>query len=152
VTVPGPGWHPLALRPRRRTSVAAATDHRIVLDEGRSSVIRWIGLHVTGGQRGDTDRLPTRMERPVLCTVVCRFERRPGASRGRPFSTSRTPTPLLVGARSDPRQGDATRALGRAAGPAAGQDPAAGCDKGLGRVDTPIEAAGATTGSGDHLL
>ena len=35
----GAGWHPLARRPRRRTSVAVApaTEHRIVLDESLSS-------------------------------------------------------------------------------------------------------------------
>ena len=72
----GAGWHPLARRPRRRTSVAvaAATAHRVVLDESLPSVMGSIGLHVTGGQRGDTCRPRARMERPFPCTVVCRFD------------------------------------------------------------------------------
>ena len=36
--------------------------------------MRSIGLHVTGGKRGDIGRPRVRMERPVLCTVVCRFD------------------------------------------------------------------------------
>ena len=104
----GAGWHPLARRPRRRTSVAvaAATDHRIVLDESLSSVMRSVGLHVTGGQRGDTGRPRGRMERPVLCTVVCRFdapaEGRAAAGR---FDVADSYAPCWWDARSDPRQG-----------------------------------------------
>ncbi len=145
----GAGWHPLARRPRRpaaSVAVAAATDHRIVLDEGRSSVIRWIGLHVTGGQRGDTDRLPTRMERPVLCTVVCRFDA-PGQGRaaaGR-FAVADLLRPLL-GA------GHATRPWGRRLDPLQGKTPRARLRQGPRARGHPIEAAGATTGSGDHCV
>ena len=42
--------------------------------EGLSSVMRSIGLHVTGGQRGGIGRPRARLERPFLCTVVCRFD------------------------------------------------------------------------------
>jgi len=42
--------------------------------------MRSIGLHVTGGKRGDIGRPPARMERPFLCTVVCRES---GTNRGR---------------------------------------------------------------------
>ena len=42
--------------------------------------MRSVGLHVTGGQRDDTGRPRARMERPVLCTVVCRFD---AAAEGR---------------------------------------------------------------------
>ena len=76
LTVPAPAGIPLARRPRRRTSVAvaAAKAHRIVLDESLSSVMRSIGLHVTGGQRGHIGRLAGSDGAPVLCTVVCRFD------------------------------------------------------------------------------
>ena len=117
----GAGWHPLARRPRRRTSVAvaAATDQRIVLDESLSSVMRSVGLHVTGGQRDDTGRPRARMERPVLCTVVCRFRRAgPRASRGRPVRRRGLLRPLL-GA------GHATRPGGRRLDPLQGKTPRA---------------------------
>ena len=61
--------------------VAAATDHRIVLDESLSSVMRSVGLHVTGGQRDDTGR-PT----------ASRTEAPPGrSSRVRPPGSGRSP-------------------------------------------------------------
>ena len=124
MTVPGPGWHPLALRPRRRTSVAAATDHRIVLDEGRSSVIRWIGLHVTGGKRGHIGRPRARMERPVLCTVVCRFD---AAAEGRAaagrFDVADSHAPA-GGRPVGPAAGRATRPGGWRLDPLQGKTPA----------------------------
>ena len=104
--------------------VAAATDHRIVLDESLPSVMRWIGLHVTGGQRDDIGRPRVRMERPVLCTVVCRFRRAGrGASRGRPVRRRGLLRPLLVGCPVGPAAGHATRPWGRRLDPLLGKTP-----------------------------
>ena len=68
--------------------------------------MRSIGLHVTGGQRGHTGRPRARMERPVLCTVVCRFD---AAAEGRAaagrFDVADSYAPSWWDARSDPRQG-----------------------------------------------
>ena len=106
----GAGWHPLARRPRRRTSVAVATatEHRTVLDESLSSFMRTIWLHVTGGQQGDIGRLLARMERarsfPVHRALPVRRAGR-GASRGRPVRRRGLLRPSWWDARSDPRQG-----------------------------------------------
>jgi len=108
LTVPAPAGIPLARRPRRRTSVAvaAAKAHRIVLDESLSSVMRSIGLHVTGGQRGHIGRLAGSDGAPVLCTVVCRFdppaEGRAAAGR---FDVADSYAPAGGTPRRDPRQG-----------------------------------------------
>ena len=68
--------------------------------------MRWIGLHVTGGQRGDTGRPWARMERPVLCTVVCRFDAAAeGRAAGGRFDVADSYAPSWWDARSDPRQG-----------------------------------------------
>ena len=83
-----------------------------------------IGLHVTGGQRGDICRPRARMERPFPCTVVCRFdppaEGRAAAGR---FDVADSYAPCWWDPRSDPRQGTLPDP-GPAAGPATGQDPA----------------------------
>ena len=72
--------------------------------------MRSVGLHVTGGQRGDIGRPRARMERPVLCTVVCRFDA-PGQGRaaaGR-FDVADSYAPCWWDPRSDPLQGKTPR-------------------------------------------
>ena len=104
---------------------------RIVLDESLPSVMRSIGLHVTGGQRDDTGRPWARMERPVLCTVVCRFDA-PGQGRaaaGR-FDVADLLRPLL-GA------GHATRPWGRRLDPLQGKTPAGAAETRASGARTP---------------
>ena len=108
----GVGWHPLARRPRRRTSVAvaAATAHRIVLDESLPSVMGSIGLHVTGSKRG-RHRPPAGPDGatvPVHRGLPVRRAGR-GASRGRPVRRRGLLRPLLVGRPVGPAAGHATR-------------------------------------------
>ena len=153
----GAGWHPLArrpLRPAASVAVAAATDHRIVLDEGLPSVIRWIGLHVTGGQRGGIGRLagPDGATGPVHRGLPVRRAGR-GASRGRPVRRRGLLRPCWWDAPAGPAAGHATRPGGRRLDPLQGKTPRARLRRGpRARADTPIEAAGATTGSGDHCF
>jgi len=139
LTVPAPAGIPLARRPRRRTSVAvaAAKAHRIVLDESLSSVMRSIGLHVTGGQRGHIGRLAGSDGAPVLCTVVCRFdppaEGRAAAGR---FDVADSYAPSWW-APGRTRGRARYSARGPAAGPAAGQDPAGAAETRASGARTP---------------
>ena len=135
-------------------AVAAATDHRIVLDEGLPSVIRWIGLHVTGGQRGGIGRLagPDGATGPVHRGLPVRRAGR-GASRGRPVRRRGLLRPCWWDAPAGPAAGHATRPGGRRLDPLQGKTPGRGLRRGpRARADTPIEAAGATTGSVDHCF
>ena len=72
--------------------------------------MRSVGLHVTGGQRDDTGRPRARMERPVLCTVVCRFD---AAAEGRAaagrFDVADSYAPCWWDAPAGPAAGHATR-------------------------------------------
>lgn len=87
------------------TETVRTKERRLVLDESLSAFMRQIGLHVTGGRRGDIGRLRAQMERLFLSTVVCRFdapaEGRSAASR---FDVADA-YQLWWDARSDPRQG-----------------------------------------------
>lgn len=87
------------------TETVRTKERRIVLDESLSQFMKSIGLHVTGGKRGDIGRLRQQMERLFLSTVVCRFdapqEGRAAASR---FDVADA-YQLWWDARSDPRQG-----------------------------------------------
>ena len=49
-------------------------ERRLVLGDNTSAFMRRIGLHVTGGARGDIGRLRGQMERLFLSTVVCRYD------------------------------------------------------------------------------
>ena len=98
--------------------------------------------------------LRARMERPVLCTVVCRFDGPAGgrAAAGR-FDVEDLLRPCWWDAPAGPAAGHATRPGGRRLDPLQGKTPGRGLRRGpRARADTPIEAAGATTGSGDHCF
>lgn len=115
VPVQGPGGgvevrYPYGVIPRLLliwlTSETVRTkERRLVLDDSLSGFMRSIGLHVTGGKRGDIGRLRSQMERLFLSTVVCRFdapeEGRAAASR---FDVADSYA-LWWDAKSDPRQG-----------------------------------------------
>jgi len=116
--------------------------------------MRSIGLHVTGGQRGHIGRLAGSDGAPVLCTVVCRFdppaEGRAAAGR---FDVADSYAPCWWDAPAGPAAGHATRPGGRRLDPLQGKTPGRGLRRGpRARADTPIEAAGATTGSVDHCF
>lgn len=87
------------------TETVRTKERRLVLDESLSAFMRHIGLHVTGGRRGDIGRLRAQMERLFLSTVICRMdapeEGRAAASR---FDVADAYA-LWWDARSDPRQG-----------------------------------------------
>lgn len=87
------------------TETVRTKERRLVLDESLSGFMRSIGLHVTGGKRGDIGRLRAQMERLFLSTVICRMDA-PADGRA---SASRFDVAdgyaLWWDARSDPRQG-----------------------------------------------
>lgn len=56
------------------TETVRTKDRRIILGESTSAFMRRIGLHVTGGRRGDIGRLRAQMERLFLSTIVCRYD------------------------------------------------------------------------------
>lgn len=56
------------------TETVRTRERRVVLGESTSVFMRRIGLHVTGGRRGDIGRLRLQMERLFLSTIVCRFD------------------------------------------------------------------------------
>ena len=153
--MPAPDGIPLARRPRRRTSVAvaAATDHHLVLDESLSSVMRSVGLHVTGGQRGDTGRPRARMSGPSCAPWSAGFdapaEGRAAAGR---FDVADSYAPSWWDAPAGPVAGHATRPGGRRLDPLQGKTPRARLRHGPRARGHPIEAGGATTGSGDHCF
>ena len=123
----GAGWHPLARRPRRRTSVAvaAATDHRIVLDESLSSVMR--------SDRAARHRRPARRHRPpagpdgatgpVHRGLPVRRAGRGRAAAGR-FDVADSYAPA-GGRPVGPAAGHATRPGGRRLDPLQGKTPRA---------------------------
>jgi hypothetical protein len=100
--------------------------------------MRSIGMHVTGGQRGDIGRPRARMERPVLCTVVCRFdapaEGRAAAGR---FDIVDSYAPCWWDARSDPRQGTLPGPGGRRLDPLQGKTPAGAAETRASGARTP---------------
>jgi hypothetical protein len=56
------------------TETVRTKERRLVLGDSLSAFMRSIGLHVTGGRRGDIGRLRVQMERLFLSTIVCRFD------------------------------------------------------------------------------
>jgi len=56
------------------TETVRTKERRLVLGDNTSAFMRRIGLHVTGGARGDIGRLRAQMERLFLSTVVCRYD------------------------------------------------------------------------------
>jgi len=60
------------------TEALRTGERRVVLGDSTSAFLRSIGLHVTGGRRGDIGRLRTQLERLFLATITCRYDD-PGA-------------------------------------------------------------------------
>lgn len=62
------------------TETVRTKERRLVLGDSTSAFMRRIGLHITGGQRGDIGRLRAQMERLFLSTIICRYDD-PGQGR-----------------------------------------------------------------------
>ena len=56
------------------TETVRTKECRLVLGDNTSAFMRRIGLHITGGRRGDIGRLRAQMERLFLSTIVCRYD------------------------------------------------------------------------------
>ena len=56
------------------TETVRTGERRVVLGDSTSAFMRSIGLHVTGGRRGDIGRLRTQLERLFLATITCRYD------------------------------------------------------------------------------
>lgn len=56
------------------TETVRTKERRLVLGDNTSAFMRRIGLHVSGGARGDIGRLKGQMERLFLSTIVCRYD------------------------------------------------------------------------------
>ena len=78
---------------------------RVVLGESTSAFMRSIGLHVTGGRRGDIGRLRAQMERLFLSSIVCRFDDQAEGHAAASRYDVADAYQLWWDTRADPRQG-----------------------------------------------
>jgi|GEM_PF-6695759 len=152
----GPGWHPLG------ASASAADVGRGSRSDGPSPrpgrepavghALDRAACHRRRARRHRSPAGPDGATGPVHRGLPVRRAGR-GASRGRPVRRRGLLRPCWWDAPAGPAAGHATRPGGRRLDPLQGKTPGRGLRRGpRARADTPIEAAGATTGSVDHCF